>query len=113
MATDPHDTNTLDVFAPVKRSRGRPRSANPKTPAQRMTESRRRRVMAGEGERRLDLWLSTEAFLALDRLLSHSPDFTRQSLLEKLILEHEKSITAPMSDEQFDSYLNRNRLQKV
>ncbi|MDD2760900.1 MAG: hypothetical protein PHH11_11470 [Methylomonas sp.] len=111
MTIDIHDSATVDAF-PAKRRPGRPSSANPKTAAQRMAESRRRRT-CWEGERRLDLWLSTDALFALERLLEHSPDFTRQSLLEKLILEHEKSLTASMSREQISAYFHRNRLQKT
>lgn len=113
MSIDTNDTATVDAFSPVKRGRGRPRSANPKTPAQRMAESRRRRVVTGEGERRLELWVSTEAFFALERLLAHFPEVGRQSLVEKLILEHEKGVTDAMSDAQFGAYLNRNRSQKA
>lgn len=61
-----------------------------KTNAQRQAEYRARRPLAGE-QRRVNLWISTTASLALDRLSSHYA-VTKQELLEKLLVEHEELV---------------------
>ena len=110
----PKDPGTIEIteFTPPRR-RGRPCATNPKSAAERMAESRRRRKNTGDGERRLDLWISVEAFLALDRLAAHLPDIGKKSILEQLINEYDNRLIKGMTDDQFDAYLNRNRLQQI
>lgn len=56
-----------------------------KTTAQRQAEFRARRPMAGDnGERRLSLWVSTSAALALDRLVRRYR-VTKREMIERLI----------------------------
>lgn len=113
MSIDTDDTVTIDVFGPVKRGRGRPCSASPKTASQRMAKSRARRRQTGDGERRLDVWLSNPAFFAFERLVAHFPEMTKQAMLEKLILDYENTLMGQMVDEQFEAYFNCDRSQKT
>lgn len=64
-----------------------------KTSAQRQEKYRKTRAMAGEnGERRINTFVSTKAFLALERL-SNRYCVTKRALLEKLIVEADDEIT--------------------
>ena len=78
-----------------------------KSAAERQREYRASRSTAGgNGERRLQAWITTAADLALDRL-ARRYRLTRRQVLEQLILgadEAEKnSIT---NDAEFDAYVN-------
>lgn len=65
-----------------------------KTAAERQREYRSKRPEAGEnGERRLNTWISTSAFLALERLAARY-GVTKREMLERLaIAEDEKLIS--------------------
>lgn len=73
-----------------------------KTPAERQKEYRAQRPFAGEdgnGERRINTWVSTRAALALDRLAKHY-GVTKREMLEKLIVaEDEKFLRTIKNDE--------------
>ena len=73
-----------------------------KTPAESQKEYRPQRQFAGEdgnGERRINTWVSTRAALALDRL-ANSYGVTKREMLEKLIIaEDEKFLRRIKNDE--------------
>lgn len=86
---DPKDTRTVEIAElTLPRRRGRPSTGNAKSAAQRMAESRRRKQENGNGERRLDLWVSSCAFHALERLEAHLPGMTKKKILEMLIEDY-------------------------
>lgn len=58
-----------------------------KTAAERQAAYRKGRAEAGEnGERRLNTWVSTSSFLALDRLAKRY-GVTKREMIERLVLE--------------------------
>jgi hypothetical protein len=64
-----------------------------KTAAQRQKEYRQKRPFAGEdgnGERRLNTWISTRASLALERL-AKSYGVTKREMLERLVITEEEN----------------------
>ena len=63
-----------------------------KTTAQRQAEYRKRALTQGNGARRLNLWISSAADMALGRLIDHGGG-TKRAVLERLILEADKRIT--------------------
>jgi len=67
-----------------------------KTAAQRQAEYRTRRN-DGEGDIRLNMWVSGKAARALGRIAGHH-GVTRRELLERLILDEETDITRQLSD---------------
>ena len=69
-----------------------------KTPAQRQAEYRKARAFAGpdgNGDRRLNTWISTGASLALSRLANRY-GVTRREILERLISEADEKISATL-----------------
>jgi hypothetical protein len=67
-----------------------------KTAAQRQAEYRKNRPSAGDdrnGERRLNTWLSTRAFLALGRLARHQ-GMAQRAVLEQIIIAADDAILA-------------------
>ncbi len=78
-----------------------------KTAAERQAAYRRSRSEAGEnGERRLNTWVTTGAFLALARL-AHHHGTTNRAILEKLIGAADDEMFAKIADNPaaFDAYL--------
>ncbi|MNR60017.1 hypothetical protein D3C85_1814120 [compost metagenome] len=80
------------------------------TTAQRQAAYRARRATAGKdgnGERRLDMWVSTEADLALTRL-AHRYTVTKRQMLERLIARADDAIVRRLNldSEQWDLYFN-------
>jgi len=79
-----------------------------KSGAERQAKYRRKRATAGpqgDGERRVDLWVSYAAFFALRRLSKHH-GIGQGRVLEDLILAADTKMTQGMTDEDFDKYLN-------
>jgi len=69
-----------------------------KTAAERQKAYRENRAFAGEngnGERRINTWVSTSAYLALGRL-AHRYCVTNREMLEKLIELEDKNITSSL-----------------
>ena len=66
----------------------------PKTSAQRQAAYRQRRDH-GDGERRLNTWISASAHLALQRIARHH-GITRRALLERLVLTADNDIVAAL-----------------
>jgi hypothetical protein len=81
----------------------------PKTAAQRQADYRAKRHLAGprgNGERRLNTWLSTGASLALARLARHN-QITQRELLERFITAEDNRIlaTLDLDTPAWDAYL--------
>lgn len=81
--------------------------------AQRQATYRARRPTAGKasnGERRLDMWLSTEADLALARL-AHRYAVAKRRMLERLIARADNAIVRKLDpdSEQWDLYFDLPR----
>lgn len=80
-----------------------------KTNAQRQAEYRARRINAGEkgdGEARLNTWVSSKTDFALERLAKHY-GVTKREMIERLILHADDQTGKTMTDEEFDRYLQR------
>ena len=74
--------------------------------AERQAEYRARRPFegpGGNGERRLNAWVSTGATLALERM-SRRYGVTRKEMLEKLIMDAAMKIEAGMTEAEIDEY---------
>jgi hypothetical protein len=72
-----------------------------KTNAQRQADYRKRRVNAGEngdGDQRLNTFISTKAAFALNRL-AKSYGVTKRELLEKLLIEADDAIRSQFGDD--------------
>ncbi|MBU6994415.1 hypothetical protein [Ferrovum myxofaciens] len=75
------------------------------TAAERQAAYRKRRCEAGEnGERRINLWVSTGASLAVQRLASRYC-VTKRELIERLVVAEEKKILSGISSDELDVYL--------
>lgn len=80
-----------------------------KTPAERQKEYRANRQFAGEdgnGERRINAWVSTRAALALDRLAIRY-GVTKREMLERLIISEEEKLlkTIKLDSPDGEAYL--------
>jgi len=62
----------------------------------------------GNGERRVNTWVSTEAALALERM-SRRYGVTKKEMIEKLIMEEAEKIEKGMSEEEFEEYLGAKK----
>lgn len=83
------------------------------TTAQRQAAYRARRATAGKngnGERRLDMWVSSEADLALARLARRYA-VTKREMLERLIARADDAIVRRLDpdSEQWDHYFKASR----
>ncbi|TCG03225.1 hypothetical protein BZM27_50050 [Paraburkholderia steynii] len=83
------------------------------TTAQRQAAYRSRRATAGEsgnGDRRLDMWVSTEADLALARLARRYA-VTKRQMLERLITRADDAIVRRLEPDspQWDAYFSAER----
>jgi hypothetical protein len=77
------------------------------TTAERQARYRRRRPDAGDnGDRRLDLWITTGAALALGRLARHQ-GVSQRDVLERLILAADKRVLDKLNDEEWSDYVRR------
>jgi uncharacterized protein YhjY with autotransporter beta-barrel domain len=85
-----------------------------KTTAERQAAYRERQDSGGvdgNGQRRVSMWLSTEAALALGRLSSRY-GVTQRELVEKMLLAEDERILATMKIDttEWDSYFARQRM---
>jgi hypothetical protein len=83
------------------------------TTAQRQAAWRARRATTGKdgnGDRRLDMWVSTEADLALERLARRFA-VTKRQMLERLIVRADNAIVRRLEPDskQWDLYFNVRR----
>ncbi|MEY2343276.1 hypothetical protein AB4090_14390 [Acidithiobacillus sp. IBUN Pt1247-S3] len=80
------------------------------TNAERQASYRKQRTFAnsGDGEARLNTWISNQARFALERLSSHY-GVTKKEMLERLLIEaDETEQRARYDDEAFQEYLLRS-----
>lgn len=82
-----------------------------KTAAQRQAESRRRRPFAGpdgNGERRLNTFISTKASLALERLAARY-SVTKREMVERLICAADDEVLASLDldSPEWNQYLDK------
>jgi hypothetical protein len=84
-----------------------------KTTAQRQAAYRKRRGVAnhGDGEWRINTWVSSTAHLALQRLACHY-GVTMRDMLERLILNEDAAILAPLEPDtpEWDRYIQKMRV---
>lgn len=81
-----------------------------KTQAQRQKEYRDRRQFAGQdgnGERRLNTWVSTRASLALERLAKRY-GLTKRDMIEQLVVREEDRLLSQMKSDtpQWNQYFS-------
>jgi hypothetical protein len=77
----------------------------PLTPAERQKRYRENRKLAGEnGHRQINVWLSTEAALALKRLALRN-GVTKRELMERLLIDAQDRIMRELSDDELSAYL--------
>ena len=82
-----------------------------KTAAERQAKYRATRCFAGKdgnGERRLNIWISTEASCALDRL-ARRYCVTKREMIEKLIIDLDTSVLKTFQNadsKEWDQYFN-------
>jgi hypothetical protein len=71
----------------------------------------RDRQRRNETHQRLDLWISSEAYSALERLTRHCKT-TKRDVIERLviILDTDVCATAKLEESQWDAYFNQRRL---
>jgi len=75
------------------------------TSAQRQAQYRRRRGESGEnGERRISMWVSTAAALALKRLARHN-GITQRQMIEMLVIATDERIMRDLDDTRMNAYL--------
>jgi len=77
-----------------------------KTVAERQAAYRKGRPVAGEnGERRINAWVSTAAFLALGRL-ARRYGVTQREMIERLVLESDQEIVDALDPDSaaWDAY---------
>ena len=77
-----------------------------KTAAERQAAYRARRK-EGDGDNRLNTWISSSSYRALERLAIHC-NFTKKELLERLIISADSVVlkTLPEQSPERDTYLN-------
>ena len=74
------------------------------TAAERQKRYRENRKLADNGYRQINVWVSTEAALALKRLARRN-GVTQRALLERLLIDEQNRLMAGLSDEEFAEYL--------
>ena len=81
------------------------------TERQRRYRQTRATAHQGEGEKRLNTWISTKAHLALKRL-SAFEDAPQRTIIERLLLQADQANLDALgsNEDEFDTYLRRGRL---
>lgn len=77
-----------------------------KTLAERQAEYRKRRPTSGDnGERRINTWVTTHAYLALNRLATRN-GITKRAMLENLIQEADHKLLSSLDPDskEWDEY---------
>jgi len=71
----------------------------------------RDRQLRNETAKRLDLWISSQAYSALERLTSHCKT-TKRDVIERLviILDTDVCATSKLEESQWDAYFNQREL---
>ena len=85
-----------------------------KTAAQRQADYRAKRPFAGQddnGERRINTWVNTGTYLALERL-ARRYGVTKREILERLVVTEDDRITATLvNDDMWDAYHKKPALR--
>lgn len=80
-----------------------------RTVAERQADYRKRRGESGEnGERRLNLWVSTKVSLAIHRLALRYC-VTKREMIERLVLAKDEKVMSGMNDVEFATYLKADK----
>jgi UDP-N-acetyl-D-mannosaminuronate dehydrogenase len=75
------------------------------TAAERQKRYRETRKLAENGYRQVNIWLSTEAYLALKRLAQRD-GVTQREMLERLLVDAQNKVIAQLSDNELSAYLS-------
>ena len=85
-----------------------------KTTAQRQAKYRAKRPFAGKddnGERRINSWVNTGTYLALERLARHY-GITKREMLERVVVAEDDRITATLvNDDLWEAYHEKRALR--
>jgi len=102
---DAHDNTTAELF-PVPKKRGRPKTGQAKTSAQRQAVYRRNKREKGAlGSKNLNVWISTGAKYSLERLSRHHGQTPEQYLQDLLQAEERRIIKDwPMCSDEYYQY---------
>jgi hypothetical protein len=80
-----------------------------RTTAERQAAYRKNRATAGDnGERRINVWVSTATALALQRLARRGA-VTQRSVIEELVLAADEQAAASLTEEEWAEYFNVTR----
>ena len=80
-----------------------------RTTAERQAAYRKNRATAGDnGERRINVWVSTATALALQRLARRG-EVTQRSVIEELVLAADEQAAAGLSEEEWADYFSVTR----
>jgi hypothetical protein len=75
------------------------------TGAERQRKYRESRKTSDNGYRQINVWLSTEAALALKRLAKRD-GVTQREMLERVLIDAQGEIMRKLSDAELDEYLS-------
>jgi hypothetical protein len=78
-----------------------------KTAAERQAAYRARRPFAGadnNGERRINTWVNTGTYLALERLARHN-GVTKREMLERIVMAEEARVTSSLEEDAWEAYM--------
>lgn len=78
-----------------------------KTAAERQAAYRARRPFAGadnNGERRINTWVNTGTYLALERLARHD-GVTKREMLERIVMAEEARVTSSLEEDAWEAYM--------
>ena len=80
-----------------------------RTAAERQAAYRKNRAIAGDnGERRINVWVSTATALALQRLARRGA-VTQRSVIEELVLAADEQAAAGLTEEEWAEYFSVTR----
>ena len=78
-----------------------------KTAAERQAAYRARRPFAGadnNGERRINTWVNTGTYLALERL-ARRDGVTKREMLERIVMAEEAHVTSGLEEDAWEAYM--------
>lgn len=78
-----------------------------KTAAERQAAYRARRPFAGadnNGERRINTWVNTGTYLALERL-ARRDGVTKREMLERIVIAEEARVTSSLEEDAWEAYM--------
>jgi dephospho-CoA kinase len=75
------------------------------TAAERQRKYRENRKLCGNGYRQINVWISTEAALALKRMAKRD-GVTQREMLERMLVETQDRLIRDMTDDELSNYLS-------